>query len=61
MAKTIDCTPTWAGMVNWYMKVLEEGNEEAKKPAREELRNMARIADQYNVLVKEMKAKEAQK
>lgn len=51
--ETIDCTPTWEGMLNYYLLVLENGNEEGKKIAKEELRNMARMADVGVASIKE--------
>lgn len=53
MAKTIDCTPTWVGIVRVYITALKHGNAEGQKAAEQELIRMAGIADKYNELVKE--------
>lgn len=43
---TIDCTPTFVAAARIYMLVLENGNEEGKKAAREGLLEMAAYVDQ---------------
>jgi hypothetical protein len=50
--KTIDMTPTWEQATRIYMMVLEDGTEEGKVTAREEL---LRLARQYDALVADMK------
>jgi hypothetical protein len=45
--QTIDCTPTWSGILPALLIVLEDGTEEGKKLARIELKRMAEIADKY--------------
>lgn len=50
--ETIDCTPTWSAIVGLLITVLEHGNEEGKKQAREELKRMAEIADRFVELEK---------
>jgi hypothetical protein len=49
--KHIDITPSWETAVRIYMMVLEEGTEEGKASAREEL---LRLARQYDALVADM-------
>jgi hypothetical protein len=49
--RTIDMTPTWETAVRIYMMVLEDGTEEGKVTAREEL---LRLARNYDALVAEM-------
>lgn len=44
---TMDCTPSWESMLAYYLLVLEEGNDEGKKIAKQELKNMAKIADMF--------------
>lgn len=44
---TIDLTPTWEQWLKTILLVLENGNEEGKKAAKEELLRMAKIADAY--------------
>jgi len=52
--QTIDCTPSWAGILNWYITVLQDGNAEGQKIAKEELRRMAAAADNWVAHCKEM-------
>ena len=49
--RTIDITPTWEAAVRIYMMVLEDGTEEGKVMAREELMRLAR---NYDALVADM-------
>jgi hypothetical protein len=49
--RTIDLTPSWETAVRIYIMVLEEGTEEGKASAREEL---LRLARQYDALVADM-------
>lgn len=44
----IDLTPTWQAMLPVYINILENGNNEGKRVAREELARMAKAADAYN-------------
>lgn len=46
--KTIDLTPTWAGVMPLLMAVLESGSEEGKREAREELMRLAKAMDEVN-------------
>jgi len=55
---TIDCTPTWEGILNWYLAVLEDGNREGKSIAKKELLRMAQAADSYNAWCKEVNDRE---
>ena len=55
---TIDCTPTWEGMLRYYFAVLEDGNNEGKKVAREEFKRMAQAADSFNEVFKPNEQKE---
>lgn len=50
---TIDLTPTWRALLPVFLLALEEGTEEGKQIAREELGRMADAADGYNKLTKE--------
>lgn len=45
--QTIDCTPTWSGILPALLNVLENGTEEGKKVVYVELKRMAEIADKY--------------
>ena len=54
--KYIDMTPTWEQAVRIYLLVLEEGSEEGRVTAREEL---LRLARQYDALVADLKQEEA--
>jgi hypothetical protein len=51
--KTFDMTPTWEGILSWYLEVLTSGNKEGKDIAKTELNRMARAADNCNAIVKE--------
>lgn len=44
----IDCTPTWAGVLPLLLAALDNGTDEGRKIAREELARMAKAADLYN-------------
>lgn len=46
--KTIDLTPTWSGIINGLIMLLEDGTEAGKHDARIELRRMATILDAFN-------------
>ncbi|MDO3558179.1 hypothetical protein [Ralstonia pseudosolanacearum] len=46
--KTIKLTPTWASLLGVYLAVLEDGNAEGRRIAKEELARMAQAADQWN-------------
>jgi hypothetical protein len=51
MAKTIDLTPTWSGILPALLAVIANGETvEARKAAEQELARMARIADKYVAL-----------
>ncbi len=54
--KHIDITPSWETAVNIYLLVLEEGTEEGKAMAREELLRLARNYDALTADMKEMAA-----
>ena len=43
--ETIDITPSWRGIANTCIMILEVGNEEAKQVAKEEIRRMGTILD----------------
>ena len=43
--ETIDCTPSWEGLVPYLVTLIENGSIEGRKIAREELHRMARAAD----------------
>jgi hypothetical protein len=44
---TIDCTPTWSGILSALLALIEDGNPEGRTKAVQELRNMAKVADMY--------------
>lgn len=54
MVTTIDCTPTWEGILRYYIAILQDGNAEGQKAAKHELQRMAKAADQFNELNKEI-------
>lgn len=44
----IDLTPTWSGILPALLNIIEtRPNEEAYNVAREELKKMAKLADNY--------------
>ncbi len=45
---TIDLTPTWVAAIRIYMAVLEDGTEEGKIAAREDLTELAAKMDRFN-------------
>jgi hypothetical protein len=50
--KTIDMTPTWTGLMPAFFAVFENGTEEGKKIAREELMRLAAAVDGKNLRAK---------
>lgn len=46
MARTIDLTPTWSGMLPALLAILQDGNDAGKTTARQELARMAKGADE---------------
>ena len=55
--KHIDVTPTWEQAVHIYLMVLENGTDNGKASAREEL---LRLARNYDQLTAELKKEPAQ-
>lgn len=53
--KTLDLTPTWTAVLPLLLEALEKGTEEGKDIARDELKNMAKAADQWNDHVRNAK------
>lgn len=48
MAQSIDLTPTWEGILPGLLWVLQDGDNEGKRIAKEELKRMAKAADLWN-------------
>src|SRR4029077_7197842 len=48
-AGTIDCTPTWSGLVNYYLQLLQEDTTTPKQreAITQHFRHMAKVADMY--------------
>ncbi len=44
----IDLTPTWQGILPLLLAALEDGTDQGKQIAREELQRMAKAADAAN-------------
>lgn len=42
MMQTIDCTPTWAGVIDIYITALERRSGAGAEAARDEIRRLAR-------------------
>jgi hypothetical protein len=53
--EAIDCTPTWEGMLRYYITILRDGTNEGQKIAEAELTNMAKAADKWVAHCKQMK------
>lgn len=46
--QTIDCTPTWEGVIGWYLTVLRDATPKGRAIAKKELTRMAEIAQHYD-------------
>tara|TARA_R100001244_G_scaffold125102_1_gene95054 strand:+ start:246 stop:422 length:177 start_codon:yes stop_codon:yes gene_type:complete len=46
--ETINICPSWRGIANTCIMILEVGNEEGKQIAKEEIRKMGDILDNLN-------------
>lgn len=44
----IEATPTWSGVLPLLIAALQDGTEEARDTATQELRRMAKAADLWN-------------
>lgn len=53
MAEYIDVTPTWSGILPIILTALRDATPEGQRMAGEEIRRMAKLADEYAELVKE--------
>ena len=49
---TIDCSPTWEGILPVLLEGLKSDNNEIYRNNMEELQRMAQLADAYNKMVK---------
>lgn len=56
---TIDCAPTWEGILPLLLEGLKSDNNEVYRNNMEELGRMARLADAYNEMVKTQDADES--
>lgn len=54
--QTIDCTPTWAGVIDIYITALERGSGAGVESAREEIRRLARQYDAACDYIRELEA-----
>lgn len=52
MTRTLDLTPTWAGLVPAFLLVLDKGNREGRAAIESELARMAALADLWASHVK---------
>lgn len=43
----IDVTPTWTGILPWLLHVIEEGEEEGRQIAKDEILRLGRVADAF--------------
>lgn len=58
-SKSIDITPTWAGLLPLLLAAITDGTDKGGKVAREELARMAEAADRWNAHCKAEKAGDA--
>lgn len=57
--KTIDATPTWRGILNWMLSVIEDSQSSAAKAeAKKQLERMADVADMYVGVLKKQEQDE---
>lgn len=56
MARTLDLTPTWAGLMPALIALLQDGTAEGQKTAREELARLARGMDSANAAARSEEA-----
>lgn len=54
MTEYIDCTPTWTGILPVILTALRDATPEGQRMAGEEVRRMARLADQVGDIVRDM-------
>lgn len=54
MAEYIDCTPTWSGILPVILTALRDATPEGQRMAGDELRRMARLADQVGDMAREL-------
>lgn len=57
--KTIDITPTWEGLVPFFITMIENGTPKGRADAIKELTRMAKIADHAVAEAKRMDAERA--
>lgn len=60
LVETIDCTPTWAGILPVYLQILTDPKSkiDGLSAARREMQRMAKAADSFNELRKELERTE---
>ena len=51
--ETIDICPSWRGMANTCILLLEVGNEDARQTAKAEIRRMGDILDVHSITLDE--------
>lgn len=54
---TIDCTPTWLGLLPFMISIMREAGHPETANIWEELKRMAQAADNFNRLIKELRAR----
>jgi|18_taG_2_1085343.scaffolds.fasta_scaffold190231_1 hypothetical protein len=45
---TMDLTPSWETVVEFYIEWLQRGTEKQKQLAKDDLRKLAKTVDEYN-------------
>jgi hypothetical protein len=60
LVETIDCTPTWAGILPIYFQILTDpkSKQDGVDAGKRELQRMAKAADSFNELRKELERTE---
>jgi hypothetical protein len=51
--QTIDCTPTWTGVLAWLIAGIQDGNSKGIAAAKKELHHMAEVADAHVAMINE--------
>lgn len=58
MAEYIDATPTWSGILPVILTALRDATPEGQRMAGQEIRRMARLADQVGDMARELEEAE---
>lgn len=62
IARTIDLTPTWSGILGWMLAIIESSNSpKAVAEAKLQMKHMADVADAYVAMLKENERSDKEK